>query len=521
MTLALDIREAFRIHRSAGATSVALQGLTLQVEQGEIVVVLGPSGSGKSTLLRTVAGFDTLSAGVARVLGVDIGSLGSGAAAKFRAENLGLLDQHYARALSPDLSCVHTVGLGLELLGRPRAAAREAAAALLERVGLGDRLDDRPGSLSGGEQQRVALCAALAHRPRLLLADEPAGELDAENGRIVYGLIAELAAEQGTTALVVSHDEAAASIADRLVHVRDGRVVEEGRPGVRSSLVVTEPGWVRLPDPLLEELGSPTRLHAERRDDQLVLSADELDRTLDAAAPTPLRAHAAHPGRVVAELRGAVKRFPNAATPVLPGVSAAFKAGTLTAVVGRSGSGKTTLLHLLAGLDRPTEGEVLVDGREIGAISRAETAAVRRSHVALVTQEPGLVPHLSARENVGLGLLVRGAEGDTAAAAADALTEVGLGARLDHRADRLSAGERQRVAIARALAAHPLLLLADEPTARLDQSNARAVGELLARLAHEHGTAVVCATHDVVVIEQADAELVLASASGASARATG
>jgi ABC-type lipoprotein export system ATPase subunit len=192
---------------------------------------------------------------------------------------------------------------------------------------------------------------------------------------------------------------------------------------------------------------------------------------------------------------------------VLAGVSASFACGTLTAVVGRSGSGKTTLLHLLAGLERPDEGHVLVQGREIEALDRAGSAAVRREHVALVTQEPGLVPHLSARENVELGLLVRGLEGDPAAA----LAEVGLGARLDHRADRLSAGERQRVAIARALAAGPVLLLADEPTARLDQTNARAVGELLTKLAHEHGTAVVCATHDEVVIEQAARRLELGS----------
>jgi ABC-type lipoprotein export system ATPase subunit len=515
VTLAIDVSEAFRIHRAGGATSVALQGLTLQVEQGEVVVVLGPSGSGKTTLLRTVAGFDTLSAGVARVLGIDVGALGPGAAATFRAKNLGLLDQHYARALSPDLSCVHTVGLGLELLGTPRREARAIAAALLERVGLGDRLDAPPGAMSGGEQQRVALCAALAHRPRLLLADEPAGELDAANATTVYGLIAELAREQGTTALVVSHDQAAAEIADRLVYVRDGRVVEEGRPGLRSSLVVTEPGWVRLPDPLLEALGSPTRLHAERREHELVLSTDRLDRDLDVPAPAHLHERAISPGAVVAELRDVARRFPGAARPVLSGVSATFTAGTLTAVVGRSGSGKTTLLHLLAGLDRPDEGRVLVGGREIERLSRAEAAVVRREQVALVTQEPGLVPHLSARENVELGLRIRGADGDAAAA----LAEVGLGARLDHRADRLSAGERQRVAIARALAARPALLLADEPTARLDQSNARAVGELLAKLAHEHGTAVVCATHDAVVIEQADATLTLAAGVPASAAA--
>src|SRR3954471_13387715 len=197
--VAIDVREAFRIHRLGGATSVALQGLTLAVDEGEIVVVLGPSGSGKTTLLRTVAGFDTLSAGVARVLGVDIGALGSGAVARFRAENLGLLDQHYARALSPDLTCVHTVGLGLELLGRPRGDARAAAAALLERVGLGDRLEARPGEMSGGEQQRVALCAALAHRPRLLLADEPAGELDEASAGLVYDAVAQPAAAEHCT----------------------------------------------------------------------------------------------------------------------------------------------------------------------------------------------------------------------------------------------------------------------------------------------------------------------------------
>jgi putative ABC transport system ATP-binding protein len=218
-----------------------------------------------------------------------------------------------------------------------------------------------------------------------------------------------------------------------------------------------------------------------------------------------LHERAARTGDVVAELRGVVRRFGGAARPALAGVSATFRAGTLTAVVGRSGSGKTTLLHLLAGLDRPTEGAVLVEGREIERLTRTESAAVRRTSIALITQEPGLVPHLSARENVELGLRVRGADED----AAHALAEVGLGSRLDHRADRLSAGERQRVAIARALAARPVLLLADEPTARLDQSNARAVGELLARLAHEHGTAVVCATHDPVVIEQADVSLSL------------
>ncbi len=519
MTPAIDVRDAFRIHRSTAGTAVALQGLTLQVEEGEIVVVLGPSGSGKTTLLRTVAAFDTLSAGSVRVLGADVGSFGPGAAARFRAEHLGLLDQHYALALSPDLSCAHTVGLSLELLGVGRAEARARAAALLERVGLGDRLDDRPARLSGGEQQRVALCSAVVHRPRLLLADEPAGELDSESAQTVYELISELVRERGATALIVSHDEAAAEIADRLVYVRDGRVVEEGRPGQRTSLVVTEPGWVRLPDPLLEAIGSPGRLHAEHRDGELVLSsavAGSVERLQPAA-----RRRDPGPGEdVAAELRDVTKAYPGSRDPVVAGLSRAFAGGTFTALVGRSGSGKTTLLHLLAGLDRPTSGDVFLLGEEIGRLSRARAAAVRREHVALVTQEPGLVPHLTAHENVELGLFVRGLTDGAKSRAADALVEVGLGDRMEHHADRLSAGERQRVAIARALAVRPAVLLADEPTARLDQQNARAVAELLRRLARETGAAVVCATHDAAVREQVDSELVLTTRSAAPVRAT-
>ena len=510
MSAAIDVRDAFRIHRSEGATAVALQGLSLQVDEGEIVVVLGPSGSGKTTLLRTIAGFDTLSAGTARVLSTDIGDLGPGAIARFRARNFGLLDQHYARALSPELSCVHTVALSLELLGSPRPAAREAAAKFLERVGLGERLDDRPETLSGGEQQRVALCAALAHRPRILLADEPAGELDAESAETVYGLVGELVRERGATALIVSHDEAAAELADRLVYVRDGRIVEEGSPGRPPALVVTEPGWIRLPDAHLEAMGGARRLRAELRRDELVIAAAEeaLPGAPEPAAfePRPPRERA-----VVAEVRNVVKRFPGAERPVLDALSQAIESGTFTTVVGRSGSGKTTLLHLVAGLDIPTEGEVVVEGSEIGRMNRAAVAGVRREHVALVTQEPGLVPHLSARENVELGLRIRG-KAEPEAGAARALAEVGLTGRLDHRADLLSAGERQRVAIARAFAVRPAILLADEPTARLDHANARAIGALLARLAHETGTAVVCATHDEAVIEHADETVLLGTA---------
>jgi putative ABC transport system ATP-binding protein len=184
---------------------------------------------------------------------------------------------------------------------------------------------------------------------------------------------------------------------------------------------------------------------------------------------------------------------------VFSDLSHRFCAGRLSAVVGRSGTGKTTLLHLLAGLERPDRGEVHVAGVSLAGRSRSELAALRRQRIGLVTQEPGLVPYLTARENVLLALGIRQVPNGPERAAR-ALEEVALGGQLDQRASTLSAGERQRVAIARALAADVDLLLVDEPTARLDEGNGRITGTLLARAAAERGIAVVCATHDPVLV---------------------
>ena len=159
---------------------------------------------------------------------------------------------------------------------------------------------------------------------------------------------------------------------------------------------------------------------------------------------------------------------------------------------------------MLAGLDRPDEGEIAVGGQKLGALDRTERAELRRREVSLVTQEPGLIPYLTALENVELGRRLRSDDTAPSPRAREALLAVGLGERLDQRASNLSAGERERVAIARALATDASLLLVDEPTARLDEENARAVGALLAAAAHERGLAVVCATHDPVLIELAD-----------------
>jgi ABC-type lipoprotein export system ATPase subunit len=184
-------------------------------------------------------------------------------------------------------------------------------------------------------------------------------------------------------------------------------------------------------------------------------------------------------------------------------VTLALKSGSFHALVGPSGCGKTTLLHLIAGLDRADQGTVTIAGTPLSTLDRTQLAKLRAEHVAIVPQTSTLVAGLSAQENVALGLRARGATPKQARERArNALEEVGLGELQRRSAGGLSGGERQRVALARALATHAPLIIADEPTANLDEANAIRVAELLARRAAE-GTCVVCSTHDASVTARA------------------
>ncbi len=505
MSAAVEIRDLFRVHSTPEGDAAALQGLSLSVGEREVVTVLGPSGSGKTSLLRILAGLDRPSAGAVRVFGQNVAKLDAGRLASYRTRMLGYADQHYARALAQELTASELVGLQLGLRGEPRAARQRRADELLERVGLASKRDRRPAELSGGEQQRVAVCAALAHRPRLFLADEPTGELDARNADAVYRLIGDLAREEGCTTLIVSHDPESASIADRIVRIRDGRVSEEwSRSGAADTIVVGRGGWLRLPEELLARAGIETRATAALEEGRIVVtSAEPGTDPSEPAPPVASNSLLLDPtAPVVAEVRGLTKAYGE--NPVFAGVDARFEGGRLHVLTGPSGSGKTTLLHLLAGLELPDAGDVLLDGTSLAGLDRTARARLRRELVGFVGQQPGLVPFLSARENVELALAVRRAGPD---GALETLEAVGLAGRTEQRVSRLSAGERERVAIARAVAARPRLLLADEPTSRLDQANAVAIAALLARLSRETGAAVLCATHDPLVIEQADEEL--------------
>jgi ABC-type lipoprotein export system ATPase subunit len=508
---AVRLRDVFAVHRTPEGDAAALQGLTLDVAAGELLCVLGPSGAGKSTLLRVVAGLQTPSAGEVFVLTEEIGRLPERARARLRHTRFGFLGQHAAAAVSPDLSVAEAVSIPLALRGMPRRQQRARVSELLEAAGLSPRASAGTRELSGGERQRVALCVALAHRPQLLLADEPTGELDAESAAAMLTAIAELVRAHGATAIVVSHDRATAEIADRAVRIRDGRVVEDRRDG-ESALVVGRGGWIRLPPELLAEAGIGDRARVKPAADGLIVSA-AVGAGNDPGEPraaVPSFAGGWSPSLIEARSLTRVYGRGSSAQPVLAGLSHAFAPGALTIVTGRSGAGKSTLLRLLAGLDRPASGEVTIDDQHVGGLDDEGLAALRRRRIGFLPQEPAPIDFLSAEENVLLALRIRGwdpLEADRRTSLV--ITLLGLADRARQRVARLSAGEAQRVALGRALASARGLLIVDEPTSRLDEAHAAEVASLLADTASRDRQTVICATHDERVIERADAVLAL------------
>jgi putative ABC transport system ATP-binding protein len=213
---ALECLDVFKIYRSGPVETVALRGLDLRVERDEMVAILGPSGCGKSTLLALAAGLDQPSAGEVRAVGRSLGRLSEEELAAYRASDTAIVFQ--SDNLWPALTARENVATALRLAGLPNAD--DTAQESLERFGLGRRGSHRVSALSGGEQQRVAIAAAAARGADLVLADEPTGELDEENEKLVLGALRELK----TTVLVVTHSERVAEAVDRVIEMKDGRV---------------------------------------------------------------------------------------------------------------------------------------------------------------------------------------------------------------------------------------------------------------------------------------------------------
>ncbi len=223
---AINLTRTFEI---GGNVIQALRGVNLEVPRGQFVALVGPSGSGKSTLLNLVGGLDHLTDGQLTVDGEELTTCNEAALTEHRRRRVGFVFQSFN--LLPRLTALENVALPLMFTGVPQAERLEGARQMLGEVGLEERLEHRPTQLSGGEQQRVAIARALMGRPSIILADEPTGNIDSTTGQEIMALLRRLNQEEGVTLMLVTHDPDAAAYADRIIHLRDGRICDkEDRP---------------------------------------------------------------------------------------------------------------------------------------------------------------------------------------------------------------------------------------------------------------------------------------------------
>ncbi|MFJ7779053.1 ABC transporter ATP-binding protein [Streptomyces yangpuensis] len=220
-----DVRHSF----GSGAQAVhALRGVSFEVRRGELTALKGRSGSGKTTLLNLVGGLDTPTGGRISVDGTDLATLGEPDLLALRRDRIGFVFQSFG--LIPVLTAAENVGVPMRLRRVPAKEREERARTLLALVGLADHAEQRPGELSGGQQQRVAVARALANDPDLIIADEPTGQLDSETGRSIMELLRAVVRSEAVTILVATHDPNLIELADRVVELRDGRIVEPATP---------------------------------------------------------------------------------------------------------------------------------------------------------------------------------------------------------------------------------------------------------------------------------------------------
>jgi ABC-type lipoprotein export system ATPase subunit len=285
----IDCENLVKIYTQTGVDIVALQGLDLQVNPGEMIAIVGESGSGKSTLLNMIGGLDRPTAGKVTVAGQDLQKISEKELDHYRCTEVGFIWQQTTRNLTPYLSAQENVELPMRLTTRSAAQRKTRARELLTLVGLTERAHHRPEQLSGGEQQRVAIALALANQPALLLADEPTGELDSITALSIYNLLKEINQNDDTTIVIVSHDPGIWKHVGRVVAIRDGKTSTETTRVLKASseqseepsehseelLMVDTAGRVQIPKLALEQTRIGSRVRVEVQENSVILHAVE------------------------------------------------------------------------------------------------------------------------------------------------------------------------------------------------------------------------------------------------------
>ena len=466
---------------SGGGCVIGVDRFSLAVGRDEMMGLAGPSGCGKTTvaaaIMRLLGPAARITSGRVLVGGRDVLTLEAGELRRLRWREIAIVPQAAMNALNPVMTIGEQIADVLTTHdGLRRRTARERAAELLESVGIPPgRLRAYPHQLSGGQRQRVVIAMALALRPRLLVLDEPTTALDVVVQREIMELVLDLKARLSFSVLLITHDLfLMAGVCDRIGVMEAGRLVEEG-PARRILTSPAHPATQALVSGLPPRPGRRTKTSAEP-----ILEVEGLRKDFPAGGLLSRRTIRA-----------------------LDGVDLTLHRGEILALVGRTGSGKSTLARVIARLEAPASGRLLLEGRDVLAEEPRRASRSYRRRVQMVFQDPfaSLNPAHTVGHALGRALTVHRSafdRADIAAEAAELLDAVGLEPELlGARPHELSGGQRQRVAIARALACEPEVLVADEPTSMLDAPLCAGILDLLLRLRRERDLSILYITHDL------------------------
>tara|TARA_B100001750_G_C15450617_1_gene568709 strand:+ start:293 stop:1150 length:858 start_codon:yes stop_codon:yes gene_type:complete len=271
----------FKIYKTSDIEVVALRGLELSIDSGEVIAIVGASGSGKSTLLNILAGYDSPSAGSVKVGNYNLLQMNEDQSVRYRREEIGFIWQDTSQNLFPYLSSIENIELPMLVSKISKKKRLSRAEYLLELVNLSHRRDFKPFQLSGGEQQRIAIAVALSNSPRLLLADEPTGELDYNTGQEILQLINSVNVELGTTVIIVTHDQLISSSVNRSITIKDGKTSTERRRDIDSSSnidqeyhLIDSSGQLQIPNTIVNQIGRRVKF-SQLDSGEVVINSDE------------------------------------------------------------------------------------------------------------------------------------------------------------------------------------------------------------------------------------------------------
>lgn len=470
----LTLRDVHKKYYEGKANELhVLKGVSFQIPNGQIVAIMGPSGCGKTTLLNLIGGLDKKTKGTIKINGKIIAGLSEQALTKFRRDNIGFIFQLFN--LFEDQNLLENVSLPLIIQGVPIRKARERAEQLLAAFNLEDRKFEKPNKLSGGEKQAVAIARTLITQPRLILGDEPTGDLDENTATKIMRIFREIVEKNPSVSIiVVTHSIFIARQCDRILRLENGIITDDFTTDQKDKLNNLE--YAKAFNKL-KKIAVKVNGCLSNNKKSPIISAKHLKKTY---------------------LQGKQK------VTALDDVSLDVFDGEFLVIFGPSGAGKTTLLNLLAGLDTPDEGKILFKNENLIKLSDRQKSKMRNKHFSFIFQNYGLLPHLTALENVAIPQLMKKSPELSKAEILKILEEIGIAEFQEHKPAYLSGGQRQRVGIGRALANQPAVLFGDEPTGDLDEKTSEKVMGIIDQYQKKRNMTIVMVTHNPKLAQKAN-----------------